>query len=169
MDPRVFPLAEIYRLNTRLVHNCLDGLTEEQGRARPVAAANSAAFIAAHVADTRFAIVAWLGAPLENPLSATLADARGIDDIAELPTLAEIRAAWDVVSGALEGRLALLSAEELDAPSPQRFPAGGPTLLGALSFLAQHDSYHVGQLALLRKAAGLPAMRYSARPPAGAT
>jgi hypothetical protein len=37
---------------------------------------------------------------------------------------------------------------------------GDRTLLGALAFLAQHESYHVGQLALLRKYAGLPAMRY---------
>jgi uncharacterized damage-inducible protein DinB len=34
-------------------------------------------------------------------------------------------------------------------------------MLGALTFLVQHDSYHIGQLALLRKHAGLPAMRYT--------
>jgi uncharacterized damage-inducible protein DinB len=33
-------------------------------------------------------------------------------------------------------------------------------VLGALTFLVQHDSYHLGQLSLLRKWAGLPAMRY---------
>lgn len=165
MDPRVVPLAEIFRLNTRLLHHCLDGLTEAQGRARPIAAGNSASFIAAHVADTRFAIAAWLGAPLANPLAPALADARGIDDVRELPPLAVILAAWDAASVVIEARLAALSTEALDGPAPQRFPAGGPTLLGGLAFLAQHDSYHVGQLALLRKAAGLPAMRYTAPPP----
>ena len=164
MDPRLAPLAEIFRLNTRLLHNCLDGLTEAQARARPVADANSAAFVAAHVADSRFAIAAWLGVSLANPLSAALAGARGIDEVRELPALAEILAAWDAASRTIEARLAALTPAELDAPAPQRFPAGGPTLLGALAFLAQHDSYHVGQLALLRKAAGLPAMRYAERP-----
>ena len=168
MDPRAFPIAEIFRLNTRLLHNCLDGMGEASARARPVADANSAAFIAAHVADTRFAIAAWLGAALPNPLAPALAEARGIDDVRELPPLSEVRAAWDAASEAIDARLAALTAAELDAPAPQRFPAGGPTLLGALAFLAQHDSYHVGQLALLRKAAGLPAMRYAERaPPAG--
>ena len=33
-------------------------------------------------------------------------------------------------------------------------------VLGAVAFLLQHDSYHVGQLALLRKHFGLGAMRY---------
>ena len=163
MDPRVVPLAEIYRLNTRLFHNCLIDVTEQQAGVRPTAATNSIAFIAAHVADTRFAIAGWLGAPLANPLADALGDARTIDDVRALPTLLEIRAAWDRASETIAARLTAMTATELDGPSPERFPAGGPTLLGALAFLAQHDSYHVGQLALLRKHAGLPAMRYSAQ------
>ena len=35
------------------------------------------------------------------------------------------------------------------------------TTLGMLTFLVQHDSYHIGQLSLLRKYAGMPAMQYS--------
>lgn len=169
MDTRVLPLADIYRLNTRLFHNCLEGLDEEQARRRPLPTVNSAAFVAAHLADTRFAITAWLGVPLANPLAAALADARSIEEVRDLPPLAAIRAAWDTASGALETRLASVTVPELDAPAPERFPAGGPTLLGALGFLAQHDSYHIGQLALLRKASGLPAMRYGVRPPPAAS
>ncbi len=33
-------------------------------------------------------------------------------------------------------------------------------MLTLLTFFVQHDSYHVGQLVLLRKHAGLPAMQY---------
>jgi uncharacterized damage-inducible protein DinB len=163
MDPRVFPIAEIYRLNSWLFHNCLDGLTDEQGRIRPTGGTNSAAFVAAHVADSRFAIAAWLGAPLENPLAEALEDATAIDDVRALPSLQVIRDAWDRASLAIAARLDEITPTELDGPSPARFPTGGPTLLGALAFLAQHDSYHIGQLALLRKYAGLPAMKY-ARP-----
>ena len=163
MDVRVVPLLEIYRLNTRLFLNCLNGLSEEQVGLRLTGATNNAAFVAAHVADSRFSIVSWLGRPLVNPLAETLADARSIDDIPSLPTLDQIRAAWSQVSPAIIERLSTMRADELDAPSPERFPAGGPTLLGALAFLAQHESYHVGQLALLRKAAGLGAMSYSDR------
>lgn len=57
---------------------------------------------------------------------------------------------------------------ELDEPAPQRYPGGDPSVLGALAFLVQHDSYHLGQLALLRRAHGLPAMR-DGRPQAPAT
>ncbi len=166
MDVRAAPLAEIFRLNGWLFHNCLDGLSDEQARARPSPATNSAAFVAAHVADTRFTLVGWLGAPIENPLAGALAAATGIDDVARMPTLAEVRLAWDTVSATLAERLDAATAEGLDAPAGQRFPVDDRTILGALAFLAQHDSYHVGQLALLRKHAGLPAMRYAPRRPA---
>jgi uncharacterized damage-inducible protein DinB len=33
-------------------------------------------------------------------------------------------------------------------------------LAAILTFPVQHDSYHIGQLALVRKPAGLPAMSY---------
>ena len=64
----------------------------------------------------------------------------------------------------LATRFESLTTDVLGGPSPQRFPVRGPTLFGALTFLAQHDSSHVEQLALLRKHAGLPAMRF-AEPP----
>ena len=161
MDPRAVPIAEIYRLNTWLFHNCLEGLTEKQARARPSGTTNSAAFVAAHLTDSRFAIAAWLGATVENPLADALKDAQGIDEVRALPAMDVIRAAWDQASQVIAARMRELTSAEWDGPSPGRFPTGGPTLLGALTFLAQHDSYHIGQLALLRKHAGLSAMKYA--------
>jgi uncharacterized damage-inducible protein DinB len=46
----------------------------------------------------------------------------------------------------------------------QALPGADGTVLGALAFLAQHESYHVGQVALLRRQLGLPAMSYALRP-----
>ena len=34
-------------------------------------------------------------------------------------------------------------------------------ILLLLTFMVQHDSYHLGQLSLLRKLAGLPGMSYT--------
>lgn len=163
MDPRVFPLAEIFRLDGWLLHNCLDDLTEEQALARPAPGVNSAAFIAAHLADSRHAIAGWLGSSLPNPLASYLADARSIEDVRELPPLEALLAAWDRVDAELARRLRDATPAALDGPAPGTFPTGGGTMLGALAFLAHHDSYHVGQLALIRRHLGLPAMRYVPR------
>jgi len=160
MDPRVQPLAAILRLNTRLFLNCLDGLSDEMARVRHASGVNSATFIAAHVTDSRFFILKTLGGTLANPLSASLDKAKSIDDITDWPTLHTIRAAWTEVSSAIDGQLVASTPDDLLTPVDARFPGVERTRLGALTFLVQHDSYHLGQLALLRKPAGLPAMSY---------
>lgn len=162
MDTRTFAIAEIFRLNAWLFHNCLSGLTEEQARTRPTPQVNSATFVAAHVCESRVAIAGWLGAPVENRWAALVATATRIEETPVLPSLAEVLETWDQASAMIATRLAAASPAELDGPAPHQFPVGGSTLLGALGFLAQHDSYHIGQLALLRKLAGLPGMKYAA-------
>lgn len=161
MDPRVTPLAAMLDVNTRLFRNCLAGLSEEQSRSRPSGATNHAAFVAAHLVESRYYILKGLGAAEPCPLEQYLGQWRGIDEITEWPTLPETLDAWDAGSKALAARLRSITPAELDAPAPTKMPVHEQTVLGTLTFLVQHDSYHVGQLSLLRKLAGLPAMTYS--------
>ncbi len=160
MDPRITSLAETLRLNTRLFRNCLDGFEEGKCRARPTPTANSAAYVAAHLVESRFYLLGLMGAERTSPLGERVGW-RGIEEITAWPTLDEIQAAWTEVSGELDGRLSKLTAPELDKASDSKLPMETPTTLGVLGFLVQHDSYHLGQLSLLRSAAGLPAMKYS--------
>ena len=161
MDARIAPLAGILRINTRLFRNCLDDLTEEQGRLRPSETTNHATFVAAHLVESRYYILKILGAGIPCPLERYLGEWRGIDEITEWPTHKEIRAAWAEASAALETRLKNITAEALDAPSGTRMPIEDTSVLGLFAFMVQHDSYHVGQLSLLRKHVGLPAMSYT--------
>jgi uncharacterized damage-inducible protein DinB len=161
MDPRIAPLAEILQLNTRLFRNCLDGMTEEQADMRPSHSTNSAAFVAAHLADSRYFLLRILGAERPNPLAPYLEGRRSIDEVAESPPLPAIESAWLDGAVAIRERLDSITAVELDTAFPTRFPVNDQTVLGVLTFLVQHDSYHVGQLALLRKYAGFPAMKYA--------
>ena len=161
MDSRIAPLAGILRLNTKLFGNCLDGLTEEQCAVRPSDTTNSALFVAAHLAESRYYTLKILGAPRPFPLERYLGEWRGIDEITEWPSLAEIKSAWTESSAALDERLGAIGAAELDAPSGSQMPLEDTSVLGLFAFLVQHDSYHVGQLSLLRKHAGKPAMAYS--------
>ena len=160
MDSRVAPLAEILRLNTVLFRNCLDNLSDEQAARRPSDGTNSAAFIAAHLASSRFFLLKTLGVEEGDPLAPYLDGRKGIDEIERLPPLSEVEAAWTKGAHLLRDRLDALTAADMDAPSSVAFPLANGTLLGTLTFLVQHDSYHLGQLSLLRKYCGLPAMRY---------
>ena len=161
MDPRLVPLADILRLNTKLFRNCLKDVSDQQAALRPSGSTNSIAFVAAHVTDSRFDLLKLLGADQASPLAAYLDGTRGIDDLGALPPLAEVERAWSLASRALRDRLEGLSSAEVDASIACPFPLPNPTPLSVTTFFAQHDSYHVGQLALLRKFVGLPAMSYA--------
>ena len=161
MDPRVAPLAAILELNTDLLLNCLDGLSQEEAQHRLDGGGNSVIFLAAHLADTRHFLAARLGRPLANPLSRYLADAQRIEDIGEWPGLDDVRRAWLAVCAHLAEVLSGLGAADLERTGAHRFPVADPTPLGMLAFLTQHDSYHVGQAAFLRRQLGKPAMTYA--------
>ena len=163
MDPRVAPLAALFELNTDLMLNCLDGLSQPEAQRRLDGGGNSIIFLAAHLADTRHFLLGRLGRPLANPLSRYLADARSIEEIGEWPTLDEVRRAWLAVSAQVSETLGGLGAEEIEKPGAHRFPIPDTTPLGMLTFLAQHDSYHLGQAAFIRRQLGKPAMTYTRR------
>src|SRR5262245_44542462 len=163
MDPRIAPLAGIFELNTDLLLNCLDGLSQDEAQRRLDGGGNSIIFLAAHLADTRHFLLGRLGQPLTNPLSRYLADAQSIEDIGEWPTLEEVRREWLAVSGHLSEALANLESAALERTGAHRFPVGDSSPLGMLAFLAQHDSYHVGQAAFIRRQLGKPAMTYARR------
>ena len=164
MDPQVAPLAALYELNTDLLLNCLDGLTDDEARRRLEAGGNSVTFLAGHLTDTRHFLANRLGHPLFNPLARYLADVRSIEEIRELPSLGEIRSAWQAVSTHVLAVLAELTPTDLAEPNVHRFPLEDTTRLGMIAFLAQHDSYHLGQIAFIRRQLGKPPMSYARRP-----
>ena len=161
MDPRLPPLAELLRLNVRLFGNCLDGLGEAEARVRPSDSTNSAAYVAGHMVESRFHMLKLLGAEAANPLRGFSGEWKGIADIAEWPSLKELSAGMTVAAEALERRLGTVTTAELDTKMDPWFAGITGTVFGMVNFMVQHDSYHLGQLSLLRKYAGLPAMSYS--------
>lgn len=161
MHPAVAPLRRTLDLDTRLFVNCLDGMSDSQALERPSASSNHAAFIAAHLVEARYYLAQALGLEGDSPFKEMLEGAQGIDDVEEFPSLDAIRSAWRDVSLRLSERLENLDEDALSEKAPASFPIdGGDTLLGCVTFLVQHDAYHIGQLALLRRQVGLPSMSY---------
>jgi uncharacterized damage-inducible protein DinB len=161
MDPQVASLHAILELNTDLLLNCLDGVSDEEAHRRLTGGGNTLAFLAAHLTDSRHFLAGRLGHPLANPLSRYLAKASSIEDIVEWPTLDEQRTWWRAIGRHLGAVVAARTAEELRRADVHRFPMEDSSELGLLGFLVQHDSYHVGQMAFLRRQLGKPAMAYA--------
>ena len=153
-------LATAADLNTRLFRNCLLDVSDADAIRRPSDAVNSIGFIACHVLDARHFLARFLGLQFVNPIESVIGTARGIDDVASLPPLADVRQYWAAVSRDVHACISSLADSELAEISPQRFPVDNPTFGAAIEFQLHHESYHIGQLALLRKYYGYPAMTY---------
>jgi len=158
----VLDLSYTFRLNTRLFLNATDGITETDAQARPGAKLNSIAFLAAHLVDVRYYFAREIGNRQPNPVATLLADATTIEDVPQLPTLVELRAAWQDIAGVLAAEIAALKSADADRPLRSGLPFGAQVWGSGLAFLLQHEMYHIGQIALLRRQFGYPAMRWSA-------
>ena len=161
MEPRLGPIAEIFALNADLATNCVEGLGQDEWHRRLSGRGNSMAFLLAHLVDARHFLLDVIDSPIENPLGELLADAKSIDEVDEMPPVDTIVEAWRSVSAHLMETLEALGQGDLDRVVAQGFPIAGGTALHALAFLAQHDSYHVGQMAFLRRQLDHPAMTYT--------
>ena len=154
MDPRVLALASQLRLNATMVRRALDGLDAETAARRPVENVNPLAFLAVHVVDARAYLIGILGGDASHDWSEEFAAAQRFEDIDPMPTPEQLLETFGILSARLEARLDSIDAESLDQPSGESFPTGDESVLGAIAFLAFHESYHVGQIALLHRAVG---------------
>ena len=159
MLPDLKPVHQILSLNTRLLHNCLEGVDDALGTRRLTADTNSLTFLAAHLSQSRHYACTIAGRTLTDPLEGRL-KGKSLDDLGPLPSLEEITAAWDAVSAHLLKTLEELTEEDMKREATRRLPGSDGTVGSVLPFLAQHDSYHIGQMAILRRQLGLGAMKY---------
>ena len=160
MGSQVAPLYEILRLNERLFLNTLDGVDEDTAQKQPAEGVNNMVFIAVHLLDARCYLARMLGADSEHPYQKQLDGVSSIDEMKAFPELEGVRVAWREVSEVLAERLPAISEAELGEKAPAEFPVADGTILGGTAFLLQHESYHIGQLAYLRRVLGLGAMSY---------
>jgi hypothetical protein len=160
------PLADILKLNTGLLRNALAGVDNAAAGRRLHPDFNTMAFLVIHLLDARFLMARMTGVPADNPHQAAWDAARSFDDIADIPPLAELLALWDGVGAALAARLPALAAADVAGPVPYPFPVADPSVRGGLAFLLQHESYHLGQLGLMRRMLSLPAMAWTVGVPA---
>jgi uncharacterized damage-inducible protein DinB len=160
MDAQLVPLKAMLELSSRLFINSFEGVDDETARVRPSSSTNNMAFIALHVLDARAYLARYLGLDYQHPFTG-LESVNSIDDMTDYPAVEDILASWREVSELLDEGMSTLSSEELAKESPQDFPVDDGSVMGGLAFLLLHESFHIGQLALLRKYLGLSSMKYS--------
>jgi uncharacterized damage-inducible protein DinB len=152
-------LAAVLRLNTRLFERCLERLSDAEAEER-VGSGNSMGFIALHVVDARFYLTRLLGQPVDDPFP-EFAEVRSNDEVDRLPALDTLRASWRDISPRVVAALESLTPEQARAEASSGFPIDDPSVLGTAAFLVQHESYHIGQLSVLRRQLGHPSIDWT--------
>ncbi len=166
MDARCVPLEMIAELNGRLFRSCCDLVTDAVTGCRLSEATSSFLFVACHIVDARSYLVELVGGAAGLPLVGRLRSVEKIEDLPAPPTIGELLDAWDVLATSFLKCLPRLSAQDLNRESRDCVPVNDGSVLGTLTFLLQHESYHLGQMAMLKKHLTGSAMRYSVREPA---
>jgi uncharacterized damage-inducible protein DinB len=151
MHLSIAPLVEIYKTNTGLLLAALKDVSGEAVVKRPGDSVNSLHFVAGHMTNSRYAVGNLIGLSDQCPWPGLFSRGARVKDISEYPPIFEIVEAWSSISEKVISRLSELTEEDLRVPAPGNFPVDDKTMLGAIAFLALHDSYHVGQLGYVRK------------------
>jgi len=165
-------MGKQFRLLTDWYLSVLDGIRPEDGRKVLRDNTNSLEWLAGHLLVMRSRNIARLGQPvapfryLDTFVDQTLPPPsfRAFDSQTVYPSLAECAEQWLSYSTAFSNAL-----EAADEPILQRElalsgPTGGNTVADLLTSMVLHEAFHIGQMSLLRKALGYPAMYWFHRP-----
>ncbi len=146
-------IAGQYGVNTGLLVKAFSDIKDEDIFRRPDGG-NSLHWIAGHVTDSRMYIGGLAGLGTESPWG-KLFDAKcEIKESEAYPPIGEILSTFQDIGAKLLTRFDELSDDELAASVEPNFPGQEQTVFGAIAFLSLHESYHVGQLAYIRRLFG---------------
>ena len=151
MDPAIKTLIPLFKANDFLFGGALEGIPTDDLHKRPHDNSNPLIWIAGHAMTSRASLARLVGVRLENPWANIFARGATVDENVSYPDISEITALWKNVTDQLLPRLEELTDEELEAESRFPLPTSDKTKRGAIFFLNLHETYHIGQMAYLRK------------------
>ena len=126
------------------LRNLLDGVTDAQAKARPIRNGHSILELVVHVGT-------WIDV-VARRVGGQVVDSNSVPDWADVTKMTWKGAVEELerAESRLSDAVARLSSEDLDKPVPGEKRSIYSEIMGAL----QHNVYHAGQIAILKKAAG---------------
>jgi hypothetical protein len=151
------PIALTFSFNDPLVLQAMEGLTQEELWRRLTPSTNPMLWVAGHIVQTRAMVLQMLGQPADTGWGGLFDRGAKIGDPKDYPAGSEIVRVMNEIGPRLHAAISGLQEEQLNRPASLPIP-GIHTLTDELAFFSLHESYHVGQLAFLRKGLGYPGM-----------
>jgi uncharacterized damage-inducible protein DinB len=154
LAPEFVTTAYIYKRNEAMLAKAIDGLSAEQWNERPMELSNCALWILGHIVWARSRALKLLGVNWTAPWLAHFERGSKPEDAANYPPFSEVVDAWKTLTEKMPAALEDASPEAMAAPAAQPSPSFDGTIGGMVSFLAMHETYHVGQAVYVRRLLG---------------
>lgn len=155
-SPVASPIAAIFRVNDDLIAKALDGLNAAELGQRLTDKNNPMLWIAGHVAEARALLLRILGERIDTPWGELFGRGAALQVAGRYPSVEEISQVMQEINHKLHARLEALDDERLAEPAKGTELSCVKTLADQIALFSMHDSYHVGQMAFVRKGLGYP-------------
>lgn len=155
------PLLAQYDLHNTLFNNVLVDISEEEADTRLAPGINNVKWLAGHLVWAQRGLAGMIGVPFDIEWLGHFdrqADKKPGDEI-KVPSMGEIKQAWEKYAPLIRECLEKLSDGALAAPMEFPLPAFR-TQEGFWTFINHHQAYTIGQIGILRRALGKEAMKY---------
>jgi uncharacterized damage-inducible protein DinB len=157
-----------YDLHDVLFNNVIEGISDTEANTSVAEPMNSVKWLAGHLLWAQRNLVRIGGAQVDIPWTGHFLTKQGSTDEernmpkGEFPTIEQIKEKWNEVSPAIRAGLENLPDAALDSVIEAKHPIApfDNTLAGLWAFINDHQSYHIGQIGILRRRLGKEAMAY---------
>ncbi len=161
MNNAIYHSKLIFGLNDRLYINSLAGVTDELAAQRLSNHNNPLIWLITHTVWARYNAAQLLGKSGNNPYNGMFENFKPFDLSMKFQKIEQVKEEWKKATVLLKEGLESVSEQHLAADAPFKNPTGDSTIGGTIAFLAQHESYDIGQMALLKKYLTKEAMSYN--------
>lgn len=150
---------QMLRFSRGATKKMLEGISAARACEQPTNCMNHALWTLGHLASTDdFMLVEFTGQKSALPESWNTLFGMGstpTSDASKYPSMAEVSKALDERRAVLEKWVASLTPAHMATQTPEGWRPYTPTLGDVPGFIAWHEGYHQGQLAVLRRGLGL--------------
>ena len=155
-----------YQVLTDWYVSTLDGIEDHEGKTIIGDQMNSLEWLAGHLVTGRYRNMVRVGLQVEPyehlgkfvNQAVPPPNAIAFSPSIPYPAISESITQWRSYAEIFLDRLRVLDTNTLAMPISFILPSGGNTVGDALAFIALHESYHIGQMSIIRKSIGHGAM-----------
>lgn len=156
MLPQLTSIAHLYAVDDRMLDRCVGDFAPTDWLFRD-GAGHDARWIMGHIALYRQRLVGMLGAPpIASDLERYFGSGSRPEAVPASVQGADLVRAFHEAHQVMTGRWEAQTEADLAKPLGRTLRDGGDTIGAGLRFLQWHETYHLGQLGLLRRLMGKP-------------